>query len=529
MTNKRKFKFFRKNNSSSNVSKEVSPESPLSKSLDDNVKNIITDTGNSADIIVRRIIIGRENKVEAAIIYTDGLVNMDYINNFLEVLFTRFPENQGNTPIIKTIKEKLLNIGEVTHSKNRIEIINGILTGDTAIIIDKCDIALLASTKGWEQRAILEPQNQQVIRGPRQSFVENIRTNTALIRRYLGTSKLRLDQVKVGKLSETKVGIMYIEGTANKKIVNEVKNRISKVDVDVLLGVGVLEELIQDNPLTWFPTIAYTERPDMAVGNLVEGRVLILVDGNPFVMVVPVTFFMFFQSADDYYLKYQISSLLRILRYITLFISVALPSMYVAITTYNQEILPTTILISLASQREGVPFPTFLETFILVFIFEVLREAGLRMPKPLGQAISIVGALVLGTAAVEAGIFTATVVIVVAMTAIADFTSPYIEISNAVRIARFIWLILSSIYGLFGLLFALIIATVHLASLRSFGVPYLNGFAPFNFGEQKDLLIRAPWFLMNNRPHLLAQKNFKRQNQDVPKPPADRQRRGNNE
>ncbi len=527
MPDKKQFKFFRKTKDNEENIDKYLPNNPISKSIDKNIKEILNELGNSSDIILRKFVIGKEKPMKAAIIYTDGLVNVGHINNFLKVLFTGFPENQGNSPIIETIKEKILNISEVTLSKNKIELINNILMGLTVILVENSDTALIANTKGWETRSIMDPQNQQIIRGPRTSFVENIRTNTALIRRYLSTSKLRLEQMKVGKISETTVGIMYIEGLANKKIVDEVKYRIKKVDIDVLLGIGILEEFIRDNNLTWFPTIAYSERPDIAAGHLAEGKIIIIVDGNPFVMVAPVTFFMFFQSADDYYLPYQISTLLRILRYISFFISIALPSIYVSVTTFNPELLPTTILISLAAQREGVPFPTFLETFVMVFVFEILREAGLRMPKPMGQAISIVGALVLGTAAVEAGIISAAVVIIVSMTAIADFTSPYIELSNAARIGRFIWLAFASMFGLFGLLFALILATIHLSSLRSFGIPYLNGLAPFNLSDQKDIIIRAPWFLMKKRPHLIAEKNLTRQGQNTtPKPPEDRQRKG---
>lgn len=514
-------KFINQHNNESDSSDTMIP---ISTHVERNIQEILDSLGHSSDIIVRRFYLGKENKISAALIYTDGLVNNAYINDFLKTLLAKFPNSSSPIDSLGTVKNHLLNVGEVKEYKEKEQIINQILTGSTIIFIENSNIALAANTKGWETRGVNQPENQLVLRGPREGFTENIRTNTSLIRRIVKTSKLRLEQVTVGTLTETTIGIMYIEGLAHKKIVDEVKKRLSDIESDALLGSGFIGDLIQDSPWSFFPQVSYTERPDTASGQLLEGKVIIIVDGSPFVVTVPVTFWMFLHSADDYYLEWQLSSLLRMLRMFTYFISLTLPSLYVAVTTFNTELLPTTLLVSLASQREGIPFPAFIEALIMEITFEILREAGVRMPRAIGQAVSIVGALVLGTAAVEAGIVSPAMVIIVSMTAISSFTAPYLELANTARILRFFLLVLAASFGLFGILFGLMAIGIHLTSLRSFGIPYMEGIAPFNFSDQKDLLIRVPWFDMKKRPRLFAQQNPVRQGDNHPDKPRPRQR-----
>ena len=517
--------FIRRNNGE-NVDKNIIP---LSKNLENNLNEIRRDVGNSPDIIIRRFILGREKKVAAAVIFTDGLVSNSDINNFLKVLFTEYKDEDVSVPPIKMIKEQLLNIGDVKETEDKIQVLNEILTGSTAILIDGAKSALIANTKGWETSGVLPPENQVVLRGPREAFTSNIRTNTALIRRIVSSSKLRLEQMKIGTLSETVVGIMYIEGVAHDKIVQEVRKRIKNIKIDGTLGSGYIEDFITDNPWTLFPQVMYTERPDTAAGHLLEGKIIIIVDGTPFILSVPVTYLMFFQSADDYYLNWQLSTFLRLLRMLTFLIALTLPSLYVAITTFHQELLPTTLLVSLAAQREGVPFPAFVEALLMEFTFEVLREAGVRLPRAIGQAVSIVGALVLGTAAVEAGIVSPAMVITVSMTAISSFTAPYVEIVSSARLLRFGLLMLAASFGLFGILFGVMLISIHLTTLRSFGIPYLQGIAPFNLTDQKDLFMRVPRFLMKSRPRLFGQKNPIRQDANMPHTPKARQRRRKDE
>jgi len=496
----------------------------LPAKLEQTIENIQSECGNSPDIIIHRFAIGKKSQIPAAIIYTDGLVNNSNIQNFLKLLLINYPEQGKQSPIFK-IKEQLINIGEVKELINQTNLINELLRGSTIVLVDGYRTAIGASTKGWEARGVSEPENELVLRGPREGFTENLRTNTALIRRKIPNSKLRLEQTQIGKLTETNIAVLYIEGIANPKIVEEVRRRLAKIDIDSVLESGYIEEFIGDEPWSLFPTVYNSERPDVISSELLQGRVAIIVDGTPFVLAVPATFAMFFQAADDYYIRSYMSSLLRILRASTFLISMTLPALYVAITTFHPELLPTTLLVGLAAQREGVPFPAFVEAMLMELTFEVLREAGVRMPRAVGQAVSIVGALVLGTSAVDAGIVSAAMVIVVSMTAIASFTTPSINLAIPARIIRFGLLILGASFGLFGILFGLMVIAIHLVSLRSFGIPYLSGIAPLFIKDQKDLFIRVPWFWMKNRPELLNQTDMVREHSQVPKPPHANKRR----
>jgi len=292
---------------------------------------------------------------------------------------------------------------------------------------------------------------------------------------------------------------------------NEVRNRINKIRIDSILESGYIEELIQDEPYTLFPTIYNTERPDSVSAGLLEGRIAILVDGTPFVLLVPALFIQFFQSPEDYYQRADISSLIRILRYVAFFLALLTPSLFIAITTFHQEMIPPALLISIVAQREGIPFPALIEALIMELTFEILREAGVRMPKAIGTAISIVGALVLGEAAVQAGLVSPAKVIVVSITALASFISPSYNLAMTVRILRFIFMLLAATFGLFGVALGLLTMLLHLCSLRSFGIPYMYPLAPFNLSGQKDTLMRIPIWRMFKRPKLISSKNSVRQ------------------
>jgi spore germination protein KA len=303
---------------------------------------------------------------------------------------------------------------------------------------------------------------------------------------------------------------MYLKGIANDKTVSEVQSRLNRISIDAILESGYIEELIQDETYSPFPTVYNTERPDAVAGAILEGRIAILVDGTPFVLVVPALFVHFLQASEDYYQRADIATLIRFLRYFSFFLALLTPSLFIAITTFHQEMLPTQLLISLASQREGVPFPALVEAVMMEITFEVLREAGVRLPRAVGSSISIVGALVIGQAAVEAGIISA-------LTAISSFVSPNFNMSISVRILRFIFMLLGASFGLFGIILGLIVMVLHLNSLRSFGIPYLAPFAPFILKDQKDGIIRLPHWALSSRPRLISQNNIKREDTPSPK------------
>lgn len=504
--------------------KQDSSEQPQSKetikrSLHENLKKIREAFGNSSDIVTREIRIGRQGEIRVGIIYTDGLINSEANHNFvMESLMFELRRNEvdlkdlAGLTLLNYIKEMVLTVGSIEDVHDFNVITNAVLSGKVVLLFDGYEQGFAVEMKGGKERGVQETTTETTIRGPREGFTENLRVNTSLIRRKIKDHRLWIESKKVGKVTKTVVSIMYIKGIVREEVVQEVRSRIEQIDIDGILESGYIEELIQDDSYTPFPTIYNTERPDIVAGHLLEGRVAILVDGTPFVLTVPSIFVQFLQSPEDYYQRSDISSLIRLLRFFGFFTALLAPSLYVAITTFHQEMLPTQLLISLAAQREGVPFPAFIEAFLMEIMLEILREAGLRMPRAIGQAVSIVGTLVVGTAAVDAGIVSAAMVIVVAFTAISSFMVSSYDLAITVRILRFVFMGLAASFGLFGIILGLVALVLHLSSLRSFGVPYLSPMAPFALADQKDVFVRLPRRLLIFRPRLFSsQQNTKRE------------------
>ncbi|MFD4931327.1 spore germination protein [Peribacillus butanolivorans] len=500
----------------------------LKTSLEGNIQHVKQQLGNSGDIMIREIQIGKEGIFKACIFYTDGLVDTSSIQNFImESLMLDINPDQEQMisyqqNVLQVLKGRILAVGDIQDVTEFSSLFTSLLSGDVILLLDGYAQGFTIGMRGGKDRGVMESTTETVVRGPKEGFTENLRTNTALIRRKIKTPQLWLESKKIGKLTKTDVAIMYIDGIVNDKVVEEVHRRLDRIDIDGILESGYIEELIQDETHTPFPTMYYSERPDVIAAELLEGKVAILVDGTPIVLVVPALFVSFIHSAEDYYQRADIATLIRLLRFFTIFIALLGPSLYIAITTYHQEMLPTRLLISLAAQREGVPFPAFFEALMMEVAFEILREASLRMPKAIGQAISIVGTLVIGSAAVEAGIVSAAMVIVVAITAISSFVLPSFTISMSIRMLRFPMMALAASFGLFGIIVGVIALVLHMCSLRSYGVPYMSPFAPFIPEDMKDTLIRVPRWGMFARPRLISQKNNKREHTSAPKPPRDK-------
>jgi spore germination protein KA len=497
----------------------------LHTDLMDNILHVQQILGNSGDHIVREMPIGTDEQLHAAILYTDGLVDTVSIQNFIiEPLMSGLDNTAleravcSNTNMLTYFKNHVLAVDRIDEADNFDVLIHSLLSGNVIFLLDGHSRGLFINLSKHEHRAIMEPAVESVIRGPRESFTECLRTNTSMIRRKIKDSSLWLENRTIGRVTKTELAVMYMKGIANDSIVEQVHSRLDQIDIDGILESGYIEELIQDAKYSPFPTIYSTERPDVIAAELLEGKVAILIDGTPFVLVVPALFISFLHSAEDYYQRADFSSLLRSLRFIGLLISLLAPSIYISITTFHQEMLPTQLLVSLASQREGTPFPAFFEALMMEIVFEVLREAGLRMPRAVGQAVSIVGTLVIGQAAVEAGIVSAAMVIVVSMTAIASFIYPSVNMSISMRMLRFPLMGLSAYFGMFGVFLGITILLLHLCSLRSFGVPYMSPFAPYIKDDLKDTLIRVPLWLMRTRPRLLSRNNVTRQKKHEPTP-----------
>ena len=479
----------------------------LSSDLDENLQVLRSMYQDCFDVAFRTFLISGQTK--AVLIYVEGLSNIEEIDDHVLTPLMSETEGMGRSP--RGMLEKKIHISKMKEIRTVADCIENISIGNPVLLVQQEMSGLALGLPKWEKRSIEEPTAESVVRGPREGFVETLGVNTSLLRRKIKSPDLKMKSMKIGKYTSTHVVIAYIEGLVNQTLIEEVKNRLQRIEIDSVLESGYIEELIEDNPYSPFPQLINTERPDVAAANLLEGRVVILVDGTPFVLIAPVSLFSLLQSPEDYYQRYLISSAIRLLRFVFMVFSLVLPSLYVAILTYHQEMVPTSLLISAASSRETVPFPALVEALLMEITFEALREAGVRLPKQVGAAVSIVGALVIGQAAVQAGLVSAPMVIVVAITGVSSFMVPHYTQGIALRMLRFPIIFLAGILGLLGIMLGVITIVVHLCTLRSFGVPYLTPIAPMKGRELKDTLIRAPWWMMNTRPHLTGEVNQYRQ------------------
>ncbi|ULO09051.1 spore germination protein [Paenibacillus sp. 19GGS1-52] len=486
----------------------------LSCRLESNIEQLHKLLGESSDLVIKELQLEQDTHV--SLIYIDGLVDTQLFHNSIlyslqdssssELLRELDPEQK-----IEMMKKRILMAGDLSVIHDYSQFVHDMLSGNVMLLLDGTSTALRIGLPGWEDRNVSEPSSQTVVRGPMEGFTENLRTNTALVRRKIKDSHLWLETYQIGKVTQTSVSIMYLSNLANKDLVLEVKRRLTKIDTDSILESGYIEEFIQDKAATPFPTLYNSDRPDTIAAGILEGKVAILTDGTPFVLLAPTFFVAFFQSAEDYYQRSDISTLLRFVRFISFFITLLAPSLYVAITTYHQEMIPTTLVISLAAQREGVPFPAFVEALFMELTYEILREAGVRIPKNIGQAISIVGTLVIGQAAVAAGFISSAMVIIVSITAISSFVIPETGMAVAARMIRFVLIVLAGFIGLYGILCGIIVVVLHLASLRSFGMPYMSPFGPYNSNDLKDSIFRFPWPLLKTRPEENKTQDLTRQ------------------
>ncbi|KAA6449556.1 spore germination protein [Bacillus swezeyi] len=502
-------------------------------SLAENLDVLKEITGNSADIVIRRLKTGADSQIETAVVYVAGITNEKAIHDFLLESIMNAQElmkKESGGEVLETIAEDAVALGGVNQEKRLDKIVDSLMAGGTVILADGTESAVVTSTKGGEKRSIKEPENQQSFRGSREGFIEALDTNISLIRKIIKNPNLWVEKLNMGSVTKTDVAIMYINGICNKKTVKEVKKRLAGIEIDSILESGYIEQFIEDVTFTTFPTVYHTERPDMVAGNLLEGRIAILVDGTPFVLLVPAVFIQFFQSVEDYYSRFDIATFIRFLRVLIFFISLIAPAIYVGATTFHQEMIPTQLLIVIAAQREIVPFPAVMEALIMEISFEILREAGIRLPKAIGSAVSIVGAIVIGQAAVQAGIVSPAMVIIVAITAISSFATPSFAMAISARLIRFLFILAAATTGFFGIILGLIMMFVHLSSIRSFGVPYMTPFAPFISKNWGDSVVRLPWWTHEKRPELLGNDNKLRQGKhQKPHPPASSEMKTNQE
>jgi hypothetical protein len=486
------------------------PQETISSDLAENEELLRQVFVHCFDIVFQRVDLS--DKCSILMVYVDGMIDKNVFKSplFQSWLVEKTGTGDKETVDYPNLKEHFAVVRPIRNERRLQEIVESVLRAYLAVFVDGETEAILLETSGWEHRGVEEPANEVAIRGPRESFTETLQTNTSLIRRRIQTPKLKLEPVVLGTFSKTRVVIAYVEGQARPDLVELVKQRMSGIQLDIVLESGYIEELIEDKSFSPFPQVMNTERPDIVAASLMEGKIAILTDGTPQALLVPITFWTAFQAVEDYYERFLYATLIRWTRFILLSISLYLPSMYVAITTFHPQLLPTNFLLNITSAREGVPFPGVIEALLMEFLFEGLREAGVRLPKAVGSAVSIVGALVIGEAAVQAGIVSAPMVIIVSLTGIASFAIPRYNMSIPFRILRFPLLLISGALGLFGITMGTLIILVHMARLESFGVPYLSPIAPFQPGQIKDVLIRAPRWKMNSLKALIIGKATRR-------------------
>ena len=501
---------------------ETTPEDLLKKqsiytSLDVNL-DYINSRYNcliNSDIKTREFMLNARGKqFKAFLLYIDGLVDTASINDFiLEPLMLKNQSNQSTGPQIiseavanniSVRKVKKFNISDYIYDcllpQNSIEkmdsfddLVQGVNYGDCALFVDTLDFAFDIDIKKFTQRSISEPKNEPSVRGSQEAFVENLRTNTSIIRRAINNENLVIENITIGNSNKNNCAVCYIKNIANSSLVAETKYRLNNLDVDYVLSCSELGQLIKDNPETTLPELLTTERADRTCDSLLQGRVVILYNGSPYSLILPVTLFDFMNSQEDVNINYHFANLLKILRVVALFITLLLPGLYLSITIYHRELLPTELLYSIVASRVSVPFPIVLEILIMELSFELIREAGLRVPSPLGSTVGIVGALVLGEAAVSASIVSPILIIIIAITAISSFAIPDISLGFHLRIARFAYTLLGSFSGFLGIGIGIFIHLLTLCSLESFGVPYLSPYVPMSSIRNQGYLLSTVW------------------------------------
>ncbi|OPX46314.1 spore germination protein B1 [Ruminiclostridium hungatei] len=478
------------------------------------IKKIYKIPGNS-DLVSRQFNITVADKVlKGFIVFIDGLTDRVSIsNNILQplMLLSNIDIREDVKNLGEFIYNRLLPFNQIKKVDNYKELVGNINFGGCGIFIDGLDYAFAADVKSWEHRTVSSPNSETVIRGPQEAFNEQLRANTALIRKILKDKDLMVEGTTVGKRSNTPCAILYIRDIANDSLVHEVIRRVKGIKVDYIFDTGELEQLIEDNTVLAAPQIIATERPDRVAMMLAQGNIAVVMDGSPFVLVMPATITEFLHTTEDTNIRYPYVNFIRIIRIIGVLIALLLPGLYIAVTNFHQEMIPTNLLFAIEASRENVPFPSVVEILIMEFSFELIREAGIRVPGAIGSTIGIVGGLILGQAAVSANLVSPIMIIIVAITALGSFSIPSFSMSFSIRLIRFAYIILGATAGFLGIALGLLVNSLMLAASKSFGVPFLTPFGPITNGKYSDKLSRKPIWKQENRPDYLNPKDIKSQ------------------
>jgi spore germination protein KA len=493
----------------------------LSRKLDDNKKVLAEIFDHCEDLLTREIVIGKQGNTRALAVFFDSLVSLETLEESLtEPLQTLQAPPSAVT--MEWLMDEAIPNARILIYKRWVDVAGEIAKGLVAFFVDGQDRALLLYAPEIVDRPVMMPQTESVARGSLDAFNENGRLNIALVRKRLHTTRLAVEKVDIGEVTKYKVAIVYLKGYVYEGLVEEIRERLTRIRIDGILGSGQLEELIQDAPYSPVSGIGVTERPDRVASALLQGKAALILENDPFALITPTTLATDMQSPEDYYNRFWFASFIRLLRWSSLLTALLAPAFYVAVTTFHQDLIPTDFLGGLLSSRSSVPFPGMVEAMVMVLAFEVLLEAGIRLPKAFGQTIGVVGAILIGQVAVIAGLVSPVVVLTIAVTAIASYTLTSLSLSTGVRILRLVLILAAGCFGLFGVMAVFTMVTFHLCAQRSFGVPYLSPFAPLSLGDLKDTFIRVPIWAMRMRPRLLGYVEPVKQDSNKPRPPQPR-------
>ena len=471
--------------------------------LEENIAHIEGRFEGCADAVMRRLFVGDE-RLEIYVVYMDSMYDRDFVDGVLlkNLLFdvSQLPKSHAGQAIFN----KYLATADVKETDQMEDVIDEVLKGNTAILVEGMAKGIIVSSKDLPGRGVSEAETEVSVRGSKESFTESFRVNTVLIRRRIRDTRLKSKQMTVGVRSKTDVALMYMEDLVRPAILDEVLKRLERFQIDAILDSSYLEALTEEEWFSPFPQYQSTERPDKAASALLEGRLVLVVDNSPMVLLLPATFPCFFQASDDYYDRWDAANFVRLLRYAAAFAAVLLPGLYIALAGFHPEALPLSFALSFAASREGVPFILPVEVIVMELAFELLREAGIRLPGPMGSTLGIVGGLIIGQAAVDAHIVSPVVVILVALTALSAFTIPNELFASAFRMIKFYFIIAASLGGFVGLTAAVLTVLVHLSGLKSFGVPYMMPFVSAEMAPDskwQDNVWRMPISKMYERPY----------------------------
>ncbi len=476
---------------------------PLSKNLQNNIDLYEALFVDCNDVVKRKLQIGGANKTYVYISYIDVMIDRFLIE---EAIVSKLVTGMNELPFENSwdyIRDKALGSADIKELITMEQLSQAVLSGETIIMIDGYDKGLMIASRGFPNRGVQSPEIEVTLRGPKDGFSEALRINTVLIRRRIRDTKLKVKQTQVGIRSRTDVALMYIEDIVRDELLDDIEKRLSSFEIDGILDSGMLEQILEKKWYSPFPQFQATERPDKAASAILEGRIAVVVDNSPMVLLLPTTLNCFFQASDDYYNRVDIIAFTRLLRFVAAFLATAIPGFYIAVTNFHPEMLPTSLILSFQAAREGVPFPVVIEIILMELSFELLREAGIRLPGPMGSTVGIVGGLIVGQAAVAANLVSPIIVILVSITAISTFAIPNEGFASAFRIIKFLIIILSALLGLYGFLLGSLIVLIHLSNLKSFDIPYLMPYVAANvnnFNDKRDSIIRFPIFMQKERP-----------------------------